>query len=76
MTKAVLQSNLDFVFTPNGFIVDVAEHELTGKALVWKERFDADRYAGICSTNAWKEKPCSFKNYRAFTVYIRCASAN
>ena len=29
MAKAVVQSNLDFVFTPNGFIVDVAENELT-----------------------------------------------
>ena len=47
MAKAVLQSNLDFVFTPNGFIVDMAENELTGTALKWKERFDADRYAAF-----------------------------
>lgn len=47
MAKTILQSNLDFVFTPNGFILDVAENELTGKALAWKERFDTDRYATL-----------------------------
>ncbi len=40
-------SNLDFIFTPNGFITDVAERELSAEAASWKERFDTDRFASL-----------------------------
>ncbi len=47
MGKAVLQSSLNFVFTPNRFIMDATENEPVEKALVWKERFEADRYSAL-----------------------------
>lgn len=47
MRKTTALSNLNFIFTSNGFMVDVTENELTAKAMVWKERFDADRYAAL-----------------------------
>lgn len=47
MAKTALLSNLNFIFTPNGFIADAPEHELSAGAMVWKERFDADRYAAL-----------------------------
>ncbi len=47
MTKTVAQPNLDFIFTSNGFIADIAEDQLTAKASAWKERFDADRFAAL-----------------------------
>ncbi len=45
--KAVLQSNLDFFFTSDGFILDVGENEPEGKALEWKGRFEKDRYKAL-----------------------------
>ena len=47
MTKTTALSNLNFLFTPNGFIADAPEHELPAGAMAWKERFDADRYAAL-----------------------------
>ncbi|MDD3169065.1 MAG: DEAD/DEAH box helicase [Eubacteriales bacterium] len=47
MRKTTALSNLDFIFTPNGFIADTPEHELSAGAMLWKERFDADRYSAL-----------------------------
>ena len=47
MKKTTAPSELNFIFTPTGFVPDLAENGLTEKSRAWKDRFDGDRYAAL-----------------------------
>ena len=76
MAKTTALSNLDFIFSPNGFIADVSNNELTAEAMLWKERFNADRYAalyqlGFSGEAKWFTPSMQFL-FRISDAFIQC----
>lgn len=60
MKKTVASLDLDFIFTPNGFMVDASEDELSAKAVAYKKQFDADRFSALYQLGfAEKEDGCT-----------------